>query len=131
MFYSRSKIDELFNQLISEPTYYYRSSYISDDNKSSDKYEINQTKDGGYLFFEAPGFNKQNLNVDLEDGVLHVHGKRTYKLNGEDVEKKINKKFNIGTDYDTSSVEATIEDGILTVFIPNYKKKDKKRLSLH
>jgi HSP20 family molecular chaperone IbpA len=27
-------------------------------------------------------------------------------------------------------VEATIEDGLLTVFVPNFKKQEKKRVSL-
>ena len=97
---------------------------------SEEPYEINQTKDGAYLFFEAPGFNKTNLKVDMEGGVLFIEGKRTYKLNGKESSKSISKQFKIGSDYNESSIEATIEDGILTVFVPNYKKSDKKRINL-
>lgn len=126
MLYTRSNFDDLFN------TFFYQNSYLTDNDNLSEKYEINQTKDGGYLFFEVPGFNKKNLNVEVEDNVLHVHGTRTYKLNGEDIEKNINKKFKIGKGHDISTIEATVEDGILTVFIPNYRmvKKDKKKISL-
>jgi HSP20 family molecular chaperone IbpA len=97
---------------------------------SEEPYEINQTKDGAYLFFEAPGFNKTNLKVDMEGGVIFIEGKRTYKLNGEESSKSISKQFKIGSDYNESAIEATIEDGILTVFVPNYKKSDKKRINL-
>jgi HSP20 family molecular chaperone IbpA len=96
----------------------------------SDDCEINQTKDGTYLVFETPGFNKNNLKVEIEDGFLHIDGMRTYKLNGEEKVKTIKKEFRIGGDYNTSSIEATIEDGLLTVFVPNYKKQEKKRISL-
>lgn len=99
-------------------------------NGSDETYEINHTKDGAYLFFDAPGFNKTNLKVEMEDGLLLINGKRTYKLNGEEKTRSISKQFKIGDGYNSESIEATIEDGLLTVFVPNYKKQDKKRISL-
>ena len=35
-----------------------------------------------------------------------------------------------GDGYNPESVEATIEDGLLTVFVPNFKKQEKKRISI-
>lgn len=99
-------------------------------NGSEETYEINHTKDGAYLFFDAPGFNKSNLKVEMEDGILHIEGKRTYKLNGEEKTKSISKEFKIGEGYKAESIEATIEDGLLTVFVPNYKKQEKRRISI-
>lgn len=93
-------------------------------------YEINHTKDGAYLFFDAPGFNKSNLKVEMENGSLFIEGKRTYKINGEEKSKTISKQFKIGDSYNPESLEATIEDGLLTVFVPNFKKQDKKRISI-
>ncbi len=66
----------------------------------------------------------------MEDGVLHIDGMRNYKLNGEEKTKKISKEFKIGEGYNPSSIEATIEDGMLTVFVPNYIKQEKKRISI-
>ena len=66
----------------------------------------------------------------MEGGVIHIEGKRTYKLNNEEKNKFISQQFKIGDDYDASSIEATIEDGLLTVFVPNYKKQEKKRINL-
>lgn len=99
-------------------------------NGSEENYEINHTKDGAYLFFEAPGFNKSNLKVEMEDGVLHIEGKRTFKMNGEEKTKSISKEFKIGEGYKAESIEATIEDGLLTVFVPNYKKQEKRRINI-
>lgn len=107
----------------------YKTSVVS-KNIGEENYEVNHTKDGAYLFFEAPGFNKENLKVEMESGILIIEGKRTYKLNGEEKTRKISKEFKIGKEYDPSQVEATIEDGLLTVFVPNYKKQEKKRISL-
>lgn len=106
------------------------TSSITTKKENEDDYEINYTKDGAYLLFSVPGFNKTNLRAEIEDGTLHIVGKRTYKLTSGEKTKSINKKFKIGDEYNPSLIEATIEDGLLTVFVPNYKKQEKKRINL-
>ena len=129
MIYTNRTFNEFFDKFFNEvPTYQY---YKKTETKNTDeKYEIDYIKDGAYLFFEAPGFNKSNLKVEMENGVLHIVGERTYKMEGETKSKSILKQFNIGEGFNPKSVEATIEDGLLTVFVPNFKKQEKKRVSL-
>ena len=129
MIYTNRTFNEFFDKFFNEaPTYQY---YKKTETKNTDeKYEIDYTKDGAYLFFDAPGFNKSNLKVEMENGVLHIVGERTYKMEGETKSKSILKQFNIGEGFNPESVEATIEDGLLTVFVPNFKKQEKKRVSL-
>jgi HSP20 family molecular chaperone IbpA len=131
MIYGNSELNELFDTFFNNRgrNYNYTTTLVKNDSEG-ELYEINHTKDGAYLFFDAPGFNKSNLKVEMEGGVLHIEGKRTYKLNNEEKKKTVSKQFKIGDDYDASSIEATIEDGLLTVFVPNYKKQEKKRISI-
>lgn len=126
------EMDDLFQRFFDNRTRNNNLNYSTSEVKlSSDgNYEITHTKDGAYLFFETPGFNKTNLKVEMENGVLHINGKRTYKLNDEDKTKSISKEFKIGDGYNSENIEATIEDGLLTVFVPNFKKQEKKRISL-
>jgi HSP20 family protein len=125
MYYKFSNLDNELDRVFGEAFGLSKSSKIVEEN-----YEINQTKDGVYLFFEAPGFNKTNLKVEMEDGMITINGKRTYEINKQEKVKTISKKFTVGTEYDAESIEATIEDGLLTVFVPNFKKKEKKKISL-
>lgn len=125
MYYKFSNLDNELDRVFGEAFGLSKSSKIVEEN-----YEINQTKDGAYLFFEAPGFNKTNLKVEMEDGMITINGKRTYEMNKQEKVKTISKKFTVGTEYDAESIEATIEDGLLTVFVPNFKKKEKKKISL-
>jgi HSP20 family molecular chaperone IbpA len=119
--------DHFFNDLNS--TYYTVSSNKIEDPKEN--YEVDYTNDGAYCFFEVPGFNKSNLKVEMEDGVVYIEGKKTYKLNGEEKIRTVSQKFRIGEGYDPSSLEATVEDGILTLYVPNMKKTEgKKRISI-
>lgn len=122
--YDFEKVLEMLNY--DKPTY--RTTKIT--TQGGDAHEINYTKDGAYLFFDAPGFNKTNLKVEMENGVLLIEGERTYKVEGESKTKSISKQFNVGEGYNPESVEATIEDGLLTVFVPSFKKKEKKKISL-
>lgn len=130
MILSNYELNKIFDEILgANSNSFYRSSIVSKNN-GEENYEVNHTKDGAYLFFDAPGFNKTNLKAEMEDGMLFINGKRTYKLNGEEKTKTINKEFKIGDGYDASSIEATIEDGMLTVFVPNFKKQEKKRISI-
>jgi HSP20 family protein len=122
--YDFEKVLEMLNY--DRPTY--KTTKIT--TQGADAYEVNYTKDGAYLFFDAPGFNKTTLKVEVENGIIHIQGSRTYKLNGEEKTKSIEQQFTIGADLNPESIEATIEDGLLTVFIPNFKKQEKKRVSL-
>ena len=102
-------------------------------NEKIEDYEINTVKDGAYLHFEVPGFNKTNLDVLIEGSELVIEGIRKYKMDGEEKEKKINRRIELNNLYESSTLEATVEDGILTVYIPSFKKevqKKKNRINL-
>lgn len=130
MMYSNNELNELFDKVFGGSSNVHWKTTLISPNDKEQSYEVNQTEDGAYLFFEAPGFNKNNLKVEMENGVLHIEGKRTYKINGKEKNRVISKEFNIGEGHNPNSIEATIEDGLLTVFVPNYKKQEKKRISI-
>ena len=133
MLINSNDLNRLFDELLGANTnYQLKTSVISKNDSNENNYEVYQTEDGAYLFFEAPGYNKDNLEIEMENGVISIQGKRTYKINGQEKTKKISKKFTIGESYDPESLEATIEDGLLTLFVPGYKKQEsKKKINLN
>jgi HSP20 family molecular chaperone IbpA len=126
-------INKLFDKFFNSPATYYSSTYrlVPVDEEAEyikdEYYEINHVKDGAYLHFEVPGFNKENLEITVEGVELVLEGKRTYKLNGVEKEKTINKRVKLNNTYNSSTIEATISDGILTVYIPKYSKETEKK----
>lgn len=126
-------LNKLFDKFFNSPTTYYSSTYrlvpIDDETEhvKDEDYEINHVKDGAYLHFEVPGFNKENLEITVEGTELVLEGKRTYKLNGAEKEKKLSKRVKLNNNYNPSTIEATILDGILTVYIPKYSKETEKK----
>lgn len=69
---------------------------------------------------EIPGFNKDNLSIEISDGKLIISGTRK---NGLDVEETINNRFKMGN---VEEVDAEIKDGILYLTIKSPKEKKQK-----
>lgn len=103
----------------------YPTGSVWETTKTKQSPDINYTKDGGYISIEVPGFNKNNLTIEVDGNVLLVSGKRTTTVNGKTETKTISEQYKIN-DSDANSIEATVEDGILTIFIPNLKSQQKK-----
>jgi len=98
---------------------------------SMDFYE----KDGVYhLDAELPGFNKDDIDISLKDGVVTVSGKK------EEVkeEKKKNyyfkesrsgsfsRSFRLPAAADAEKVDAVFKDGVLSLKIPKEEEKSTK-----
>ena len=120
-----SNFDKLFDSFFNSynPSYFKTYKIIGPKETQSD---VSIEKDGAYISFEVPGFNKTNLSIELEGDMLVVKGEKKIK----DSVKSIVKDFKIGFDIDPKSIEATCEDGILTVFIPNYKKQSESKKTI-
>lgn len=124
-------LNKLFDKFFNSDSQYYSSTYrlvpIEKDYEKKEDYEINYVKDGAYLHFDVPGFNKDNLEITIEGNQLVLEGVRKYKLNAVEKEKSINQKVQLNNNYNASTLEATISDGILTVYIPSYSKETEKK----
>ena len=113
MFYTTNTLDELFNSLaVLNPNKY---------NRRSRQYETETTDDGVTLTIETPGYNKNLINVTVQDKILVVKGKsNSGDTNG------FKERFTLNDKFDGSGVEATIVDGMLTVNVP-FKEETKPR----
>ena len=125
MFNTISLFSPTFDELTKDFLESTKKNYYSTD------YETHKTEDGVYYVFDVPGFNKTNLKVEVEGSKLLIDGKRSYKtLHGERT-KVFQRSYELGNKIDVSKLEATIEDGILSIFIPtNTEKETKKKISL-
>ena len=78
------------------------------------------SKDGNSVYWmEVPGFNKDNLSVELEGRKLTITGKASLG----NYNRVISKEFIINT---ADEIEAKIEDGILYITVKSPKDVDKK-----
>jgi HSP20 family molecular chaperone IbpA len=94
-----------------------------------DEYDIELTKDGAYVSFEVPGYTKDNLQIVLENKEIKITGKRVFNKKGETKTVKHYFKLN-NHQINEANIEATVSNGILTLFLPNYVESAKKTINI-
>lgn len=89
-----------------------------------------QYKDGDgntVLLIEVPGFNKDNLKVEVADGLLTIEGDR--KIGEGEIHAgnaKISRRMTVG---DVQDVKAEIKDGILKLVL-TYPRNEVKKVEI-
>lgn len=85
-------------------------------------------EDGDCIYMiEVPGFNKDNLSVELSDGILTIKGDREVKDKHYAGNSKIFKQLTVGEAEDAT---AKIEDGILTLTVKYPKPEPGKQITV-
>ncbi len=84
--------------------------------------DIFETQEAFVLKIDMPGVEKESISVQVEPGELQVKGiiSHLYKEPKNLVFSEIRnasfyRKFNLGSGVDTERIEATFENGVLTV----------------
>ncbi len=105
------------------------SSYGAKLNTYNSEHDIELTTDGAYISFEVPGFTKDNLEISIEDRLIIIKGERIINNKGDI--KKILHKYKVDSNFNEANIEATVSNGILTLFLPNYIAKSKKIITIN
>jgi len=93
--------------------------------------DLFQDKEAFYARVETPGFSREDLSIDVSDGVVNVtaHHKAPTE-NGKSVtqERKYTRAFSIPSHTDVEKISARYENGVLTLTLP--KKEESKPRSI-
>lgn len=120
---------DLFEDMFRDPFFDERESRImrTDIKEKGDKYIID---------IDLPGYEKENIKIDVEDGYLTVHAtidsNKEEKEEGKFVRKEryvgsCSRSFYVGEDVKEDDIKATFRNGILKLEVP--KKEEKKELT--
>ena len=96
-----------------------------------DTFKINvQQKDAEYLIeAELPGVNKEEIDIDLNDGRLNISVKREEKIN-EEKKNYIHRESRYCSmsrsvylaDADSKGIKAKLDNGVLNITVPRQEK---------
>jgi len=83
-------------------------------------------KDGNIVYeIEVPGFNKDNLSIDITNNILTIKGDRNLNEDESHVgNRKVHKRLSLDSNF--SDVDAVIKDGILYVTLMKTEVEIKK-----
>lgn len=92
------------------------------------KTDIKETEKAYELAIDLPGFKKENVHAELQDGYLTVNASTTSESedkseNGTYLRKErftgsCSRSFYVGDDISEDDIRAKFEDGILTITVP-------------
>lgn len=111
-------------------------SFLPDRNYSNMKCDIYE-KDGDYhIEMDIPGFNKEDISVEVKNGYLTISAEKSNETNEEDKHKKYicqertygkyQRSFYVG-DIEPNEVNAEFKNGMLKLVIPKKEKTDNKK----
>jgi HSP20 family protein len=104
--------DEWFNDFL-RPTWHERLGSC-DFEKTADTYVVS---------VDVPGLTKDEIKVDVEDGIISISGERKPKEKKEETEylaaersfRRFKRTFRLPEDVDYEKTEAKVENGVLTM----------------
>lgn len=85
------------------------------------------TDDNSYeITVDVPGFNKDNLSIDIQNDILRISGKRESESKQDDkhyyrIERSSGsflRTLSLPQDADSDEIQASLKDGVLTLDIP-------------
>jgi HSP20 family protein len=71
---------------------------------------------------DLPGVKQENLSVEITDNLVHIKAERKTKTSSYSV----NKSLSLPEYYDPATLEAALEDGVLTLTVHPKKSEDKQ-----
>ena len=128
------------NRLVNDP--FFRTPRFDDEggfslwNPAVDLYE----KDDNFVIkAELPGVDKDDIGIDLKNGVLTLSGERSDDSEVTDdnyyrrerTYGKFQRAFTLPADVESDKIKAEFKDGVLVIEIPKPEKSKPKRITIH
>ena len=113
----------------------FRDPFFSEDESRIMKTDIKEKKDKYIIDIDLPGYEKENIKIEIEDGYLTVHASANStneeKEEGKFVRKEryigsCSRSFFVGDYVKQEDIKASFRNGTLKIEIP--KKEEKKEI---
>ncbi len=113
----------------------FRDPFFTDNESRVMKTDIKEKEDRYLIDVELPGYEKENIKIEVEDGYLTVHAEIDSNNEEKEESKFVRKEryvgscsrsFYVGTEIQSEDIKASFKNGILKIEIP--KKEEEKKL---
>ena len=108
--------------------------------KESVPVNIQETKDAYVLEVVAPGWDKNDIKVSLDDKILSISAEKKNEVNDENssyvrreyTSRSFKRSFTVDEKIDASNIQAKYENGVLTLNLPKMPevKASSKEISI-
>lgn len=100
--------------------------------------DVEETPDHLILTAELPGMSHEDIDVELEDGVLTIQGEKKDEQKSEGTQGLLyerrwgsfTRRFTLPRAVDANGITATFENGILTVRVPKAEEAKGRKIEV-
>jgi len=100
--------------------------------------DLYQEKEAVVVRAELPGFRKEDLEVEIADGVLTITGHQKTESKGDDAkkagvttqERRVSRAISLPEHLTLDKIQATYENGVLTVRLPKSEAVKPKQIAI-
>lgn len=97
------------------------------------KVDIKDYKDRVEVILDAPGYNKDDIKIKIQDGVMTISGEVKREKEDKDVKflhreisnKSFTRNFRLGKDFKEDKIEAKEVDGLFVITVPKLEDSEK------
>ena len=135
MLVPRNNSFDLFDEFF-EDDFFPRQAFLNKKERNLMKTDIKEMKDKYQLDIDLPGFDKDNINISLNNGYLSIEAKVNKEENKNDEEKFVRKErfygecsrsFYVGEDIKEEDIHAEFKNGILKIELPKKQIENKTK----
>ncbi len=129
-------LPRLFDDFFTKDVFDWGNSNFSNTNTTLPAVNIVENNDAFLVEMAAPGMNKKDFNIELENEVLKISSHKEMKNETKEDERYTRREFSYQSFQrtfhlpksvvDASKIEAKYQDGVLRIMIP--KKEEAKAL---
>ena len=110
---------------------FFDDNFFNKKEKNLMKTDIKEKKDKYVIEMDLPGFEKENIKLELNNGYLTISGKQENKIDEEE-EKYVHKErfygectrsFYVGDNIKEEDINAEFKNGILKIDIPKRQEQ--------
>lgn len=132
----RDEMDRLFDAAFPALNSLQREGYSGDGEFPIDLY---QDKEAFLVRAELPGFRKENLSVEVNDGILTVSGHRKTEAKTEGAEtapkgvtgeRRVSRSISLPEQVKVEAIEAKYENGVLTITLPKREEAKPRQIAI-
>lgn len=97
--------------------------------------DIFETEQGLTLVADLPGVDKEELQIDLDQGLLTVQARAKSRLNGDPIRREFihgnfYRQFQLPDEIDSEKIAAEMKNGVLTLLLPKSEAAMPRRIEI-
>ncbi len=122
---------------------FFKDDFFKGEKNNLMKTDIKETENSYILDVDLPGYQKEDIKVDVTDGYLTINAKTSHEEKDEKKGKYVRRErftgectrsFYVGDDIKEEEIKASFKNGILNLEVPKVspeeKKSDKKYIQI-